>query len=341
MRYHIARRSTETPPPATTVLGTIAAQLSAGQSMLVPVTITRPTIAPDADPRPITKWSNSGFYDPVNKRMLFNGKRESNLYPYWTFEYDEVTNVASVGPAWDTALVSGHGYNHSTGNPATGEYFHRQYNDVSGPYKLVGDTWSQLPAIGGAVSFASSLTYVPGLGLLTVDPVRMRLFNGSTWSLFKTLGGVDQNHNIAIHNPISNIMLFGSGNSSDNCFTMDCSGSPYTVTAIATPPYNIGSSNTQGNIVANPNGPGFIIHDKGTTSWHHWTPAGGVWNALSQSSGGGSTPQTGMPNLVTGAAGADIGCATILVNVPTHGIFLALEYIGTAGGQLWACKPNG
>lgn len=324
-----------TPRTHTSVLANAANSLAAGQCIRLPITITDAQAQDEGNP--VWKWGSSGCWDPTTRKGMVVCKRQDagHGYKFWT--YDEANNVTGfINLPPDPGNQSGHGYDHSAIDPEQGEFFARLYNDDSGPYKLTTSTnvWTKLPAIGLAMTDASSLTFVPNLGLLAVDLQRIRQYQKSTnaWSTLVTLGGPDSNHSVSEYNPISKVLLMGAGNNSDALKMMDCV--TLAVTSIPTPPFNVGAGETQGLLIADPAGPGFIANEKGTANWAFWKPGDGSWTTLSQSSGSGATATNGRPNLTTGAG--NVGYARISIPISNYGVMMFLEFVGGAEvARIW------
>lgn len=325
-------------PVALTALAQAANQLAAGQCIRLPITITAGQVLDDG--APITKWGSSACWDPNAREVLYVGKRQDASHAYKFLTYHEDTNACDLArdPA-NTANVSGHGYDHNAINPATGEFFYREFNDLT-VHRWFGGEWDDLPVIPAAVSHASSLTYVPGVGLLTVDPVRIRRYNGSAWDVLKTLGGADANHSVSEYNPNSNELVFGGGNNGDALSIMDCA--TLEVSAVDTPPFNVGSggdgTDLQGVIVTDPSGNGWITCEKGTGNWAY-LDSDGSWTTLTQSSGDGSSAQTGLPNLL--ASNTDAGLSRIAAPISTYGVTWWHEYVGGADvAKIWLYRHS-
>jgi hypothetical protein len=329
-------------PRSTTTLAQYAALIQPGQCIRVPITISDSQVRDGTSP--VFKWASSACWDPISRRVMIVCKREDagHAFKFWTYvESSNTCGFIAFPP--ESSNLSGHGYDHNAIDEQRGKFFTRLYNDTSGPYQLYQGSWSQLGAIGGAVSFASSLTFVPTIGnqgsLLTVDPVRIRALNmqTQTWSVLKSLGGADNNHSVSEYNRNSNYLIFGGGNNGAAMSKMDCSS--LVVSAINTPPFNCGSSETQGVLCEDPAGTGFIACEKGTSNWAHCNPTTGVWTTLTQSTGNGASAQTGLPNLTTGAG--DAGYARIAAPIGTYGVTLWVEYVGGSEiAKIWLYRHS-
>lgn len=330
-----------TPRPVipNTVLAQYAALLNAGQCIKLPITISAAQIMDGNSP--IMKWASSCCWNPLTGEVLFVGKREDAGHGYKFFRYIESSNTCDlVAFPPDSGNQSGHGYDHNAIDEARGKFFTRLYNDDSGPWQRLSGSWTHLPALGGQATDASSLTFIPTIGaqgsLCTVDPLRIRALDMATqnWSVLKTFAGPEANHSVSEYNRTSNILIFGGGNNGAAMQKMDCS--TLVVSNINTPPFNCGTSDTQGVLCEDPASVNMIACQKGTSNWAVLNTSTGVWTNLTQSSGNGATAQNGLPNITVGSG--DAGFARIATPISTYRVTLWIEYVGGNAGAIWLYK---
>lgn len=347
MRYQIIRQSPPQSPPVATVLGQTAALLGPNQCMVVPVSIPDAVIRIDG--APIIKWATSAPYNPVRRSIYYTGKAQS-VIPYRSIEYFLDSNTVTNPAIWDSTPVSGHGYCHNTAHDTDGRHWARPYNDQTCWERSAVGVWTALPN-SGVMEITSSLKWHPTLQrLLNIDGDRIRAYDPGvgapgtgTWTLVQNFGDhLNAYYYTAAYNPNGDRMIFGAGNFDDTMRKID---TLTTSSAIATPPFNLGAGAFDGCTTADPNSPNFVACHRSTNVWTKFDPTAGAlgtWSSVTQSSGSGATPQTGAPNVATGAG--DVGASRILTTVPAAALGLAwgvvttMEYVG-GGGLLWAWRP--
>jgi hypothetical protein len=312
-----------------TALATAAASLGAGQSLKF-ATIAEAIIEPDgAD---FLKYGSSGVWDPVRKQARWIGRRESNDFRYRGLAYDEADDEFSNFALWTTdTYTNGHGYDHNAINPANGHHYFRVYGSGEVYEEDGAGNWSTLAALPGA-SIAGGLSYTP-LGLIYNDRNTLKVLEGGSWREIADFNE-DANvyHAVSQYNPISELLVFGAGNLDKAMRSM---GLDETIASIPTPTIELGSGEDQGVFTADPGGPGFIGWQKATDSWEYWEPDDIAWSALTQSSGDGSSPQNGTPNLDTSAGGRP----TIAIPISTHNVVMYIQSNGS-GADVWLYKKT-
>ncbi len=314
------------------VLAQIAASLAPGQSRKVPTSLTGATLAYGSENSNFIQWGNSGYYDPLRKEVGFIGKRDGPNQYHWLV-YDEATNTWSNNrPMWDTNAYSGHGYDHNAIDPATGTVYFRLFGGEQ-VYAWNG-SWSALSRWSQSTTVAGGLTWFPGVGLMYNDGSRLLRYGGSAWSQVAYFGGGSY-HDMSEYNSTANVLIVGSGNGPSPMRKVDAS---LNVTIVADPPFNIGSSSTQGVCISDPNSASLIAYQKGTTNWAKYDIQVDGWMPLAQSSGDGSSPQSGTPNLV----GGDTGLAVIGIPIPRYGVMMFIQYRGSGStpADVWLYRHS-
>lgn len=256
------------------------------------------------DAAPIIMYGSSLVYDPVRRQVRFIGKRDSPNYGYHFLIYDEASDSwSSNTPLYSggSSNQNGHGYDHNCVDPINGHHFFRPYNSLS-VWEWDGDgNWSVLPDLPSA-EIAGSLVFPPRVGLIYLDRRRMHRYSAGAWAQVNNFGSLpNAYHAVSEYNPNSQITVYGGGNADDTMSKI--TGTSTTPASIATPPWTIGAGESQASFVADPAGRGFFTWQKETSNWRYYDVDLNSWGSLSQSSGIGSTPQTGMPNLSTAANG--------------------------------------
>lgn len=314
-------------------LATAANQLGPGQSIKF-ADLPEALLEFGAENADFIKYGSSGVWDPVRKQARFIGRRQSNGFAYHGLVYTESSDEwANDFPLWSTDTVpSGHGYDHNAINPANGHHFFRVYNSNEVYEEDGAGNWAQLPALLAGWQIAGGLTYVLGVGLLYNDRNTLQLLTdgAGAWVEIEDLGiDVQAYHTVSQYNPIAELMVFGAGNADKALKSMDLD---QVLADIPTPAIELGSSEDQGVFTHDPNSDEFFGWQKATSSWQAWGPGDLSWRNLTQSSGNGSSPQNGPPNLDTSATGRPC----IAIPIPAHdgmdhGVTMWIQSLGGAG----------
>src|SRR5262249_43509468 len=149
--------------------------------------------------------------------------------------YSESTNTWSYGPYPPVGCQSGtptnpcfaHGYDHSTVDPATGDFYYRHYNSTK-VYRYRGGSWAAIAPIAlSSIQCCGALEYFPDMGrLIFVDgDWGVMAYNPSTDSWSRVANGnvnvvstlavltMSSYNNFAVYNPVAKVVLFGGGKS--------------------------------------------------------------------------------------------------------------------------------
>jgi hypothetical protein len=329
--WGIVPRTVAMSPAPSTTLATMAASLGAGQSRFFG-TVPAALLNIDGNGFSLLQYASSGVYDPIRKEAGFIGKRSSNGAPYRWLLYDEVNNTWSItSRAVHPSMQSnqnGHGYDHHTIDPVTGIHYVKQYD--SNVVHVWNGSWQADTTAMTNECDAATITWHPTLGIFYADTRICRTYSGGVWTDRATLtAGLAQNHTVSAYNTVSNILIFGSGN---NDGTMRKITSAGVVSTIATPPFNVGSSESQGLLAEDPTGRGFIGRDKNTGSWTFYNPDTDAWSSLTQSTGSGASPQNGLPNLASGGTTVH----SLSITIPQYNCIMYIQYAGSAvGANVW------
>ena len=276
-------------------------------------------------------WASSGVWDPTRREVRFVGKRYS-LFPHQFLVYSESSNSWTSNRSLPGALTcncNGHGYDHNAIDPTTGTNYYRAYNSHS-IYAWNG-SWNEIQIPSGSVDIASSISWVNGLGLVYVDKYKFVYYNGSSWQSLGTPPTTNY-HNVSEYNPTSNTLIYGGGNGVSAMWKLDANRR---IARIKDPPFNQGASETQTVLVSDPSSDQFITWQKRSTSWAAYDVGSDTWSTLSRSTGDGSSPSRGVPNL----SSSDTGGATIGIPISTYGVIMFVQYTG-GGGTAWLYKHS-
>lgn len=278
-------------------------------------------------------WASSGAWDPTRREVRFVGKRYS-LYSHRFLVYSESSDAWSSDrslPGSLTCACNGHGYDHNAIDPTTGTNYYRGYNSHT-IYAWNG-SWSEIPPIpSGSIDIASSISWVNGLGLVYVDKYKFIYFNGSSWQSLGSPPAVNY-HNVSEYNPTSNTLIYGGGNGVNAMWKLDANRS---ISRIKDPPFPQGASETQTVLTSDPSSDQFISWQKRSTTWAAYDVSSDSWSTLQRSTGDGSTPSRGVPNL----SSSDTAGAAIGIPISTYGVIMYVQYTGGGEAGVWLYKHS-
>lgn len=310
-----------------TALSAAAATIGAGQCRKLSTTLLGSTLIFGSEGANFIQWGVSAYYDPVRDEVGFIGKRDGTEAYHWLV-YDEAGNSWSNSRAlWSSGTTLGHGYDQNTIDPATGDVYFRDWDNTIRKYS---GSWTSFSG-PTTTEVAGGLAWFPGVGLCYADGRGLQKYSDGSWSALQTRNDGSY-HDFAEYNSTANVLIFGGGNSS--AYYKCTSGG--TVTSIASPPYTLGSaaSGPHGLVVSDPNSDRLIAWNYGT-DWRQYDIGDDAWTTLTQSSGDGSSPQTGLPNLSAGASNSVVVCP-----VPDYGVILFIQYLGSGStpAGVWVYK---
>lgn len=313
-------------------LSDAASRLQPGESVRVNTHLPGSVLTPeDAN---FIMWASSGVWDPVRHEVRFVGKRYST-FPNHFLVYAENSDSWSNNRALPGALTGngfGHGYDHNTVDPATGTHYFREYN--SRTIHVWNGSWSTAPQLPQmSMDVAASISWVPGLGLIYVDQNQFVYLDGGSW---KSLGAApDSNyHAVSEYNPTSQTLIYGGGNGVTAMWKLDVNRR---ISRIKDPPFGQGASSSQTVLVSDPSSDQFISWQKNSTTWAGYDVGSDTWSTLQKSSGDGSTPQRGVPNLSDNETfGAVIG-----IPISTYGVIMYIQFLGNStDAGVWVYKHS-
>ena len=262
-------------------------------------------LAPGGPSDAITQYTDSGGWDPVNRRVLFMGVSHTN--PVWTLvSYSEADNTWRTIPPHpsvsDSTLT--HAYDHNSVDPRTGDYYHRVFKDNK-IFKLNGSTgvWSMLPgpsADGSQV--ADGLEAFPEMGgLIWVDSIAgVWLYDTSanSWSRLSGSVAMGAYHNFIEYNPVHKVVLFGGGNDaygarSSDLYKLNSTGQ---ITKLKNAPFPLGITQTM--VSVDPNSGRYLIF-RTNSEMYEYDVVTDTWNRLPGQTpfGSGEAFETSIPSL--------------------------------------------
>lgn len=309
------------------VLSEAAARLQPGESIRIQTDLPGSLLAPDN--ANFLMWGSSGGWDPVRNQLKFVGKRDGPN-PFRFLIYDEADDRWELGPSPLPEDSFGHAYDHNAMDPVTGTAYFRRYNSDR-IYSYDGNSWTRETDMPARGRIAAAITWWNGKGLIFSDSRDIRILEQGSWRDIADSPHDFVYHNVSEYSAEADIMIFGGGNGGRNMYKLTRNEQ---ISAIATPPFNLGSSSSQAVLSADPASKLFVGYEKKTRNWTVYDPDTNQWSDLPQSSGDGSSPQQGAPNLSTGHN------AVIGVPIPAYGVIMYVQYLGSSNAGVWLFKAN-
>ncbi len=280
-----------------TVMGDLAAQMDPGTWAELP------TLGMDQGHvfetavvgKAVTQWAHKAAWDPNTEQFLYLGAPHYN--PWKFVIYNAQTNSWRGGqvpaacmtkdPQSDSTACIGHGFDHNTIDPLTGNFYHRQYGSGTiYKYSVAGDSWSTLPPPPrNGYQVAGMVQYFPEMGGVLfgdayTSPASLFFYNTSTgqWSTLASNLALGPHSHISGYSAVHKVVIFGGGSDAGNrnLYKIDASG---TVTQLQNAPFDLRIAWTiftpdpvSGNFLvvqSNPNTgeKGFYEYDVANDSW--------------------------------------------------------------------------
>lgn len=314
--------------PLTTILAQQAALLSPGQCIKFATDITKAQTEPENED--ILQWAINFAYDRVNRKVHYIGKIAGPARFHW-LSLDEATNhwTLDAHDPWTTTNQSGHGYAHNTCDDS-GNFYHVPYGSRI-VQKWNGTAWSALPAWTQNTDATGSLKWLPwGGGTLFYNDGVYGLikFNGTSWDdVYVLLNG--SYHDFSVYNDTADVLIFGGGNGSGyykctSALSVSAINAPSTGTGLSGFTAISANAGAQGIVCSDPNSAKLIAYYIETGLWAEYNITTNTWTQLTQSSGSGASPQTGLPNFTVDASNAII-CG----DLPDYGCTMWIARPGT------------
>jgi hypothetical protein len=277
----------------------------------------------EANPGTIMGYLDKGKWDAVTRRVHFIGQGHNGNQKF--IQYDDATNRWSelARPSWDTSPGTiGHGYQHNSIDPATGDLFYRKYNSTDF-YRLNRATgqWVKLPSPSiSAVGIAGGVEYFPEIaGLVYVGRSTVSVFTGGSWkNLYDANLSMGEYHNIAMYSPQHKVVYLGGGDGSRVLYRMT---STQSVVRIADAPINVAVASSVTTV--DPVSGNLLVFSDSSTAYQY-TPTSNSWSRLSMS---GATP--------LGGGVAD----TVAIPISTYGVIMFVQG-GRGSASAWLYKHS-
>lgn len=281
------------PGAGASALGDLAAQMQPGEWRELKTNnftgILLPNFAGDGS-SPFIEFTDRAVRNPLTKKVIIlgcsRGAPGGNGKAYSCggqadedsgfVEYDENSNSwtrRTDGP------VSGgpHAYNHATLNPANGDYFYRESNQLSNfkLWKWSGGQWTTLTTPPNTFSGFGALEFFPERNALVfVDggdgfPAKVLTLpsGSSSWSSTPVNAPIGKFSNFSQYSPKRKVLFFGGGTDGDRVLVkMDAQG---TITRCADAPLSIGVFGSNGRQSIDPVTGNLLAFDSGTPNTGH------------------------------------------------------------------------
>ena len=355
--------------PGTSVLAKLAASMAAGSWAQVAGT-NQNSILTDNDGQGSGShlhYSNSMNYIAQSDRIQIVGADHGSAYLYlFIIEFDLATNqfvqIAS-GTTPNGIDGGGHGYDHATVNPYTGDAYQVLYGSGGAPPNkfqvkkrtfgagtfatalpttmidqainiTYGSCWWSGSFTGGgaAPSQGCLMVYNTYNSLGTANDGVMNGYNPLTNSWFYSKIGASPffgtvgglYHQVAEYSPALNCMVYGGGNSSPNkVYRMSSDG---TVTQLTDVPAGKGLGIQHGNLVADPVTGKFLLLSS-SQLWELDPRGSGTW-----------TQQTGTRTPPTGVGSPDVPDGIMSCALPRYGVVAYIKQSTASGGTFYLYK---
>lgn len=273
----------------------------------------------------VLNYADKGVWNPNTREMHFIGK--GHLRETKHLSYSEATDRWSLEakPPFDCGSNTncyglGHGFEHTTMNPATGDIYARLFNSVQF-YKWTRATkaWSRLPdAPNTAVALA--IEYFPEMGgLVQVGGGQLHVYRESTQAWSQLAQGLTMGpySNVATYNPVHKIVVFGGGNSGNReLYRVAASGA---VTAIPNAPVAVG---VQSSVFTVDPASGRYLLFGSAGGFYDYDPATNRWATLSTA------------NLPLFRSGSNATLYRVAIPISTHGVVAILAEDGTSNTRV-------
>lgn len=268
----------------------------------------------------IINYADKGLWDPNTKEIHFLGAGHLRAWKFITYTASTDKWIRQPKPYFDCRETEslcwpmGHGYEHSTINPETGDIYWRGFSS-SEMYRWTKSTqtWAPLESSSNPnPTIVGALAYFPEMGgLLFIGGGKVHFFNETTntWSQLAANLPMAEYHNVATYDPINKIVIFGGGNDSPKLHKINASG---VITAIADAPAAVGVNSSV--FTVDPASGKFLLFTSAGT-FHEYNVTTNTWSNLNSSS---------VPIWNTGAANKSE--FRVAIPISTYGVVAIMGY---------------
>jgi len=343
------------PPLSGTALGTLAASMAPGTWAQLNAGNQNSALGVGPISSTMLHYGNTEPWNPFSKVIELLNK-DAGAIPYRHVRYDVATNQFVVVAANAGIPTLGHGYDHNTVNPYTGDFYHRLYSAFSGTISvrvkaLGAPSFGGIPGMSdqieqvaiGTAWWSGSFTGSGAQGALVVfnsgnstggpNDGHIAAFNPLTNSWFFSRTGMAPNygsgstyHSVIEYSPIKNVAVYGGGNVAGNRLWRLNSDGSFTTMPNVPPGKGVGMQ--QGLLVNEPITGNFLLLSGGEL-WELDPSGSGTW-----------TQQTGTRNPPSGVGRPGPGSpeAIIASSISDYGVIAFITQPSSTGGTFYLYK---
>jgi hypothetical protein len=276
----------------------------------------------------ITQYADKAAWDPVNGRVLYVGTAHGDCWGGRFVSYTDSTNTwgqlpwmpglcqsgTDASPCW-----TGHGYDHNTVDPATGDFYWRAYNSLK-IVRFHNGSWLTVPPPpAGSHQCCGALEFFPAMGKLifldgdwglwAFDPAKNSWAQLANTNVANATAGLpnlpmSSTTDFALYDPVTRILLFGGGS---GLYSMDSTGK---IVAKKTPPVTLGA--TQAVASVDSVGGKFLVLSG--SSMYQYDATSDSWSQLAVT----------VPSVLMALNG--VGDGLVAVDVTTYGVIMYIKY---------------
>ena len=340
--------------PGTPALGPLAASMAPGTWAQLTVSNQNAVLADTGASGTPLHYCNSMPWNPVSKCIeIVAGDHHGATPSMRHLRYLDATNGFSEPQASPVVPGIGHGYDHNTVNPTTGDLYHRLYNSQSVARKALGASsfsnipdwnaggwiqvaigscwWSGSFAGGGAqgsliIFNSGNAVNAPTDGQITAyNPLTNAWFFNQS-SMAPNYGSGSTYHSVIEYSSVKNVAVYGGGNAAPNKLWRLNSDRTFTVMPDVPTGKAVGMQ--RGIICADPITGNFLL-----------LSAGELWE-LNPSGSGTWTRQTGtrVPPAGVGIPGPTNPQPVICSSIDDYGVVAYITQPSQTGGTFFLYK---
>jgi hypothetical protein len=299
-------------------------------------------------------FSNSMPWNSFNQSIEILASDHLGSSPGMTHvRYSEAANRFNVVQGAPAVPGIGHGYDHTSVNPHTGDVYHRLYSGFSGSITVYrkqsgGSSFSRLTSVNaqdqvaiGSCWWSGSFTGAGAQGCLMIyntgnctggsNDGQILAYNPLSNSWFYNQQGKSPNygssatyHSVMEYSARKNVAVYGGGgDGSRRLWRLNADGTHTNMPGL---PSGIQVGVQEGNIVCDPVSGNFLVLS-GRQLWELNPSGSGTWTQQT----GSRTPPSGVGN--PGALDGVISCA-----IPEYGVIAYVTQTGPSGGTFYLYK---
>ena len=345
------------PPLAGTALGNLANSMAPGTWAQLNVQNQNALLGVGSVSGTMLHFCNTMPWNPHSKVIEIIAE-DHNYGSLRHVRYDVATNLF-VLVADDAGLGNGlgHGYDHNTVNPYTGDLYHRLYSGFSGtissrkkPLGAGATSWTALPNVSAAEQVAIGATWWSGSFVGGGSQGAFMIFNSgnatgsandgqilaynpltNTWFYNQQgkapfYGGGSTYHSLIEYSPLKNVAVYGGGNvASNRLWRLSSDGS---VLPMPNVPAGKGVGMQEGLLVNEPVTGNFLLLSAGEL-WELNPSGSGLWTQQT----GTRTPPNGV-----GIPGPTPIEAVIASSISDYGVVVFITQPGQSGATFFIYK---